>query len=145
MTGQTHCNTITQQKKKPAIIAGQQSPRPQQVRISPRAAAADTKEKKSAYPWKASGRQGSPAKCPHLHCQALNEGWEEVDPGSSPSGHSVHCKHLSSPGLALPSHQVLNHCLKSWLNISTIPVFFLYLLCNCFTHCAAFLLDLPCK
>ena len=24
----------------------------------------------------------------------------------------VHCTHLSSPALALPSHQVLNHCFK---------------------------------
>jgi len=26
--------------------------------------------------------------------------------------------HLSSPGLALPSHQVLNHCFRPWLSIS---------------------------
>jgi len=26
--------------------------------------------------------------CPHLHYQPLNEGWEGVDPGSSPSDHS---------------------------------------------------------
>jgi len=30
----------------------------------------------------------------------------------------VHCMHLSSHGLALPSYQVLNHCCKPWLNIS---------------------------
>jgi len=29
--------------------------------------------------------QGSPARSPHLHCQPLNEGWEGVDPGCSPS------------------------------------------------------------
>ena len=31
----------------------------------------------------------------------------------------LHCMHLSSPGLALPSHQVLNHCFRPRLNIST--------------------------
>ena len=30
----------------------------------------------------------------------------------------VHCMHLSLPGLPLPSHQVLNECLKPWLSIS---------------------------
>ena len=30
----------------------------------------------------------------------------------------VHCIHLSSPGLALPSHQVLHHCFRPWLSIS---------------------------
>ena len=30
----------------------------------------------------------------------------------------VHCMHLSSPGLALPSHQVLNHCFRLCLSIS---------------------------
>ena len=47
--------------------------------------------------------QGSPAIHPCLHCQPLNELWAGVDPGSSPSGHSEHCLHLSCPGLALPS------------------------------------------
>ena len=52
-------------------------------------------------------------------CQPLNEVWEEVDPGSTPFSHSgalrcivLHCIHLGSPGLALPSHQVLNHCFR---------------------------------
>ena len=30
----------------------------------------------------------SSKKYPHLHYQPLNEGWEGVDPGSSPSNHS---------------------------------------------------------
>jgi len=30
--------------------------------------------------------------------------------------------HLSSPGLALPSHQVLNHFFRLWLSISAIPL-----------------------
>jgi len=56
-------------------------------------------------------------------CQPLNEGWEGVDPGSTPSSLSciaLHWMHLSSPGLALPSHQVLNHCFRPWFSISTI-------------------------
>lgn len=31
----------------------------------------------------------------------------------------VHCMHLSSPALALPSHQVLHHCFMPWLSIYT--------------------------
>jgi len=31
----------------------------------------------------------------------------------------LYCKHLSSPGLALPSYQVLNHCFKPWISITT--------------------------
>ena len=30
----------------------------------------------------------------------------------------VHCMHLSSPGLVLPSHQVLHYCFRPWLSIS---------------------------
>jgi len=50
-----------------AIIAGWQSLWLQQVRTSPNAAVIDTEtrgKKKAAYPWKASGRQGSPSKIP---------------------------------------------------------------------------------
>jgi len=68
----------------------------------------------------------------HLHCQPLNGVW--VDPGSSLSSHSgtlycitLHCMHLCSPGLALPSHLVLNHCFKLWLSIATT---LLKCLCN---------------
>jgi len=74
--------------------------------------------KKAAYPYQASGRQGAPTRYPHLRCQPLNKVWEGMDPGSAPSNHS-HCMHLSPPGLALSSHQVLNHCFKLWLSIST--------------------------
>ena len=64
--------------------------------------------------------QGALGKSPHFHCQPLNEGWEGVDPGCSPSGHSgaFNCMQLSFPGLALPSHQVLHHCFKPRLSIS---------------------------
>jgi len=30
----------------------------------------------------------SDKRCPQLHCQPLNEVWEGVDPGSTPSSHS---------------------------------------------------------
>lgn len=30
--------------------------------------------------------------------------------------------YLSSPMLALPSHQMLNHCFRPWLGISTTPI-----------------------
>jgi len=44
------------------------------------------------------------------------KGWILAPPGAVTQ---EHCMHLSSPGLALPSHQVLNHCFKPWLTIST--------------------------
>ena len=53
-----------------------------------------------------------------LHCQPSNEVWERVEPGSTPPVTQVHCLHPSSPRLALPSHQVLNHWFKPWLHIS---------------------------
>jgi len=74
--------------------------------------------KEAAYLLKASGTQGSPARSLCHHYQHLNEIWKRVDPGSTISGHSVHCIHLSSPVLALPSHQVLNHCFRPRLSIS---------------------------
>ena len=45
-------------------------------------------QQQTAYLWKALGRQGSPARYACLHCQPLNEVWDEVDPGSTPSSHS---------------------------------------------------------
>ena len=77
----------------------------QQVRICSNTAAMDTEIKESI-----SGMERSPARYPCLHCQLLGEVREEEDPGSTLSVTQVHCMHLSSPGLALPSHQVLNHC-----------------------------------
>ena len=60
--------------------------------------------KKASYLQKASGRQGSPERCPHLHCQPLNEDWEGVDPGSTPPGHSAALLTPESPqvGPAFP-------------------------------------------
>ena len=43
----------------------------------------------------------------------------------------VHWMHLRSPGLALPSHQVLNHCFKPWLtkSVTILQNFVSSLLC----------------
>ena len=100
---------------KNTITAEQQSPRLQQVANMQQPHTNTQKQRKEiAYLQKTSGRQGSPEICPHLYCQPLNEVWEGVDSGSSPSGQSgaMHCMQLSSPGLALSSHQVLYHCFK---------------------------------
>jgi len=99
------------------MAAEQQGPKLQQVRTSsnPTAAGTETKEiiclpSEGLLP--SEGRQGSPARNPHLHCQPLYEIWEGVHPGFTPSCHSGALHALSFPGLALPSHQVLNHCFK---------------------------------
>ena len=54
----------------------------------------------------------SSKKCPRLQCQPLNEVWEGVYPGSTPSSHSgaLHAAELPRVGPAF--HQVLNHCFK---------------------------------
>ena len=97
------------------------------VNISPNAAVTGTKiEKEKALHLPSedhSYTENSNHTHSHFHCQPFNEVWERVEPGSTPSGHSMHCMHLSSPGLALPSHQVLNHCFKLWLSITTITLY----------------------
>ena len=72
-------------------------------------------KKKTAYLMKASSNQESPAKYLCLHCQPLNDIWEGVDTDCTPSNHSgaLHCMHLSSSGLALPSHHMLSHWFRS--------------------------------
>ena len=87
----------------------------QQIRTSPNATATNKETKKK----KSGGRNLQQERLP-LHCQPLHEVWERVDPGSSPSN-QLHCVHLSSPGLALPSHQVCNHCFRLRLSISMAP------------------------
>ena len=73
---------------------------------------AQKQRKEAAYLQKASSTQGSPAKHSCFHCQPLNEGWEGVDPGSSPSGHSAALHAPVLPWLGPAFHQVLNHCFK---------------------------------
>jgi len=75
------------------------------MRTSPNAAAIDTKKKKkNSLSLKASHMQGSPVLCPHLHCKPLNEVWEEVYPGSTPSSCSgaLHAAELPWVGPAFP-------------------------------------------
>jgi len=62
------------------------------------------KQSKDAYLQKASDTQGSPARHPYLHCQPLNEVWEGIDPGSTPSGHSgaLHTVELPQVDRAFP-------------------------------------------
>ena len=60
--------------------------------------------KKSAYPWKASGTRKAPARYPCLLCQPLNEVWEGVEPGSTPSSHwdALHTPELPWVGPVFP-------------------------------------------
>ena len=39
----------------------------------------------------------------------------------------AHCIHLSSSGLALPSHQVLHHCFRLWLSISPAIYYMIFI------------------
>jgi len=90
---------------KNTITAEQQSPRLQQVANMQQPHTNTQKQRKEiAYLQKTSGRQGSPAKNPYLHCQPLNEVWEGVDPGSTPSAHSgtLHAPELPCVGPAFP-------------------------------------------
>ena len=50
-----------------------------------------------------------PVRYLHLHGQQLNEVWEGVDPGYNLPVTQLHCVNVSSRGMALPPHQVLNH------------------------------------
>ena len=72
-------------------------------------------------------------RCPHLHCQPLNEVWEGVDPGFSPSGPSgpLHAAELPWVGPAFPpgapsllqattQHFCSNTTLTLWHSISTL-------------------------
>lgn len=76
------------------------------------------KKKKTAYLMKASSNQESPAKYLCLHCQPLNEAWEGVHPGSTPSGHAtaLHPPELLWVGPAFPPgaqsllQAVTEHC-----------------------------------
>jgi len=110
-----------------AITAEQQGPRLQRVRICSNAAATGTLEKeRSCLPSEVLRyARVSSKSCSCLHCQPLKEGsW--LHPFWSLK---VHRMHLSSPGLALPTHQVLNHCFIPRLSISATATNTLECLC----------------
>jgi len=77
------------------------------MRTSPNTAGTEMK-KKRCLPTEGFKYAGTSSKR-HPHCQPLNEVWEGVDPGSTFPVTQEHCMQLGSPGLALPSHQVLHH------------------------------------
>jgi len=108
--------------KSTTITARKQSLQLQQKRTSPDAATMyeEMKEGKKMLTFRRPQvSQESPAKHPSLHCQPLNEVWEGWILAPALLVTQLHCMHLSSPGLALPSHQVLNHCSRPRLSIST--------------------------
>ena len=89
--------------------AEQQGPRLQQVRTHSDATAVGSEiRERSCLP--SEGLQNHQVgrdlqlKYPHLHCQPLNEVWEGVDPGFTPSGHSaaLHTPELPWFGPAFP-------------------------------------------
>ena len=88
-----------------AMTAEKQDPRLQQVRLPQiQQVWAEKQRQEIAYLQKTSCVQGSPTRYPCLHCQPLNEVWEGVGPGSSPSGHSgaLHIPELPWVGPAFP-------------------------------------------
>ena len=119
----SYCNAM----RSTAVTAERQRPRLQQAGTCTNTTtmSTETKEgrKEAAYLLKAAGTQRAPGSAPHLHCQAFNEGWEGVGPGSSPPTHSavLHCTHLSSlgwPGLPPRAPSLLQagtqHCHYRW-------------------------------
>jgi len=101
-------------KESTAITAEQQSLQPQQVRTYSNATAVGTKikEKKILTFERPETCKDFQMRYPHLHRQPLNAVWEGVHPGSTPSNHSGTLHAAELPGLALPSHQVFNHCFR---------------------------------
>ena len=90
-------HTVTQGKAQPGS-------RLQQVRVRLNAAAVSIEIKEATYLQKTLDTQRSPARHPCFHCQPLNEVWEGVDPGSTPSSHSgtLHAAELPWVGPAFP-------------------------------------------
>jgi len=102
------------------MTAGWQSPRLQQVRIRPNAAAMDTETKeRSCLSLEGFREAGISREKPSPPLPTLKWRLEEEDPGSTCPITQLYRMHLSSPGLALLSHQMLHHCFRLWLSIST--------------------------
>jgi len=102
------------------MTAEQQDPRlQQQVKISSSPTAMGTKTKERiCLPSEGLRYRDLPVRSPHLHCQPLNELWKGWILAPLLLVNQEHCLHLCSPGLALPSHQVLNHWFRPWLSTS---------------------------
>ena len=104
-----------------AIIAGWHSPRLQQIRTSLNAAAVDAETKEEnllTFRRPQAGRdlQRDTVTSTATPQNRSGKGWILAPPLPVTQ---VYCLHLSSPGKALPSHQVLNHWFRPWLSIST--------------------------
>lgn len=82
----------------------QQGPKVQKMKTQAQHLYAQKQRKETTYLQKASGTQWSPAKSTNLPCQPLNELWETVAPGPTPSNHSValHAPELPCIGPAFP-------------------------------------------
>ena len=108
-----------------AVTAEQQGPKLRQVRTCPNATTQEPRNKgrKLLTFRKVTYTQESPAKCTCLPCQPLNEVWEGVDPGSTPSSHSgtLHAAELPwvgpafSPGAQSPVQAVTAFLLQNCL------------------------------
>lgn len=61
------------------------------------------------------------ARCSCAQYQPLNEVWEGMDPGTTPSSHSNTLHTPELPGFGPAFHQVLHLWFRPWLSISTTP------------------------
>jgi len=82
----------TEEQQGPSTVLG----RPQHVKTCSKTTAIGTKTKE--------GSCLLPVRYPHLHCQPLNEVWEGVHPGPTPSSHSgtLHAPELPWVGPTFP-------------------------------------------
>jgi len=70
-------------------------------------------KEKSGLPLEGLRQAGITGKrCPHLHCQLLNDVWKAVDTDSTPSSHSSALLASELPWVGPAFPQVLNHCFR---------------------------------
>ena len=116
-----------------AMAAQQQSPRLQQVKIFSNATVRDIETKgRSCLPWEGLQQAEIFSEICCLHCQPLNEVWEGVNPGSTPSSHSgvLHMPELPWVGPAfLPGVQSLIQAVTWYFHYSKTS-----LLMKCLLH-----------
>jgi len=110
-------------KESTAIKVGWQSPRIQQKRTNPNAVIdTEMKEEKlltSGRPQVGRDLQQNTLASTANPKMRSGKGWILAPPLLITQ---LHCMHLSSPALALPSNQVLNHWFRPWLSISATRV-----------------------